>query len=148
MKVTKCDSVLPPVLELRPKDASTARSVPAGQDRVSLSPEARRRQEDVCDRMAQLAWSIAAGTSPVDLARRARGLARAGVAVPPGAAGASGAVTRAHVLEAMKLPRSRIESAIRFSMGAGTTESEIRATLDILARLVEQLREGPATDSE
>jgi cysteine desulfurase len=48
-----------------------------------------------------------------------------GIAVSSGSACSSGKVKRSHVLDAMNVPRSLAESAIRVSIGRGTTESDV-----------------------
>lgn len=63
-----------------------------------------------------------------------------GVAVSTGSACSSGSLEPSHVLRAMGLPPSRVQGAIRFSVGAGTTDSDIDYTLEILPRLVSRLR--------
>lgn len=63
-----------------------------------------------------------------------------GVAVSTGSACSSGSLEPSHVLRAMGLPPSRVQGAIRFSVGAGTTVSDIDYTLEILPRLVSRLR--------
>jgi len=48
-----------------------------------------------------------------------------GIAVSSGSACSSGKVKRSHVLDAMNVPRSLAESAIRVSIGRSTTESDV-----------------------
>jgi cysteine desulfurase len=63
-----------------------------------------------------------------------------GVAVSTGAACSSGTLEPSHVLRAMGLPPRRVQSSIRFSLGAGNTEAEVDRVLELLPRLVERLR--------
>jgi cysteine desulfurase len=63
-----------------------------------------------------------------------------GIAVSTGSACSSGTLEPSHVLRAMGLPSHRVQSALRFSLGAGTTAAEIDRVLDVLPRLVERLR--------
>jgi cysteine desulfurase len=63
-----------------------------------------------------------------------------GVAVSTGSACSSGALEPSHVLRAMGLPAHRTQNSIRFSLGAGNTEEEVDALVDILPRIVEKLR--------
>ena len=63
-----------------------------------------------------------------------------GVGVSSGAACTSGSLEASHVLTAMGLPRERVESSIRFSLGAGTTAAEIEHVLEILPPIVQRIR--------
>ncbi len=63
-----------------------------------------------------------------------------GVAVSSGAACSSGSLEPSHVLEAMGLPRERVEGSVRFSLGRGTTPEEIGRVLEILPPIVERMR--------
>jgi cysteine desulfurase len=64
-----------------------------------------------------------------------------GIAVSTGAACSSGSLEPSHVLRAMGLPPHRVQSALRFSLGATTTEAEIDRVLDVLPGLVARLRQ-------
>lgn len=64
----------------------------------------------------------------------------AGIAVSTGAACAAGSPEPSHVLKAMGLPRERVNSAIRFSLGRDTTAGEIDRTVEAVTAAVEQLR--------
>jgi cysteine desulfurase len=63
-----------------------------------------------------------------------------GLACSTGAACSSGAVEPSHVLTAIGLPAAAARASIRFSLGRHTTESEIRAVLEIIPAAVAQLR--------
>jgi cysteine desulfurase len=63
-----------------------------------------------------------------------------GIAVSTGSACSSGTLEPSHVLRAIGLSSSRVQSAIRFSLGPGTTEAEIDRVLDVLPALVARLR--------
>jgi len=63
-----------------------------------------------------------------------------GLACSTGAACSSGAVEPSHVLTAIGLPASEARASIRFSLGRNTTESEIRAALELVPAAVAQLR--------
>jgi cysteine desulfurase len=63
-----------------------------------------------------------------------------GIAVSTGSACSSGTLKPSHVLRAIGLSSSRVQSAIRFSLGPGTTEAEIDRVLDVLPALVTRLR--------
>jgi cysteine desulfurase len=68
-------------------------------------------------------------------------LNREGFAVSLGSACNSKTFQRSHVLTALGLPRERIESTLRVSLGHPTTEDEIRLFAEAAARLVPQVRE-------
>ena len=63
----------------------------------------------------------------------------AGVCASSGSACMVGSVVASHVLLAMGLPMERANSAIRFSLGQGTTVQEIEETASAIARIVERL---------
>ena len=63
-----------------------------------------------------------------------------GIAVSTGSACSSGTLEPSHVLKAMRLPPSRTQGAIRFSLGSSTTDAEIDRVLDVLPGIVEKLR--------
>jgi cysteine desulfurase len=63
-----------------------------------------------------------------------------GIAVSTGAACSSGTLAPSHVLVAMGLPPSRVQSSIRFSLGSATTDGEIDQVLRVLPPLVDNLR--------
>ncbi len=68
------------------------------------------------------------------------GLDMEGIAVSSGAACTSGSLDPSHVLLAMGQSHETAQSAVRFSLGIGTTEAEIARVLEVLPRLVERLR--------
>ena len=63
-----------------------------------------------------------------------------GICVSGGSACAAQSGARSHVLTAMGLSEERIDSAVRFSLGAETTEEEIRETIRIVKETVSELR--------
>lgn len=63
-----------------------------------------------------------------------------GIAVSTGSACSSGTLEPSHVLRAMGLPASRVQSAVRFSLGSGTTADEVDQVLDVVPRVVQRLR--------
>ena len=63
-----------------------------------------------------------------------------GVAVSTGAACASGSLRPSHVLQAMKLPRNRIQGAIRFSLSRSTTVEDMDYALEKVVETVTQIR--------
>jgi len=64
----------------------------------------------------------------------------AGVGVSSGAACSSGSLEPSHVLTAMGLPRERVMSSVRFSLGRTTTREEIERVLEVLPQIVERIR--------
>jgi cysteine desulfurase len=63
-----------------------------------------------------------------------------GIAVSTGSACSSGTLEPSHVLRAMGLPPSRVQSAIRFSLGIDTTEAEIDAVVGAVPRVLDRIR--------
>ena len=63
-----------------------------------------------------------------------------GIAVSTGSACSSGTLKPSHVLRAIGLSSSRVQSAIRFSLGPATTGAEIDRVLNVLPTLVTRLR--------
>jgi len=61
-----------------------------------------------------------------------------GIAVSNGSACSSGSVEVSHVLRAMKMPKERAVSALRFSFGKYTTEAEVETTLQVLAKTLQK----------
>jgi cysteine desulfurase len=64
----------------------------------------------------------------------------AGIAVSLGSACAAGSAEPSHVLLAMGLDRDAARSAIRMSLGPSTTPEEVDRVVDVLPRLVAQVR--------
>jgi len=63
-------------------------------------------------------------------------LDRAGISASSGSACTSGSIELSHVLTAMGLPDDRVRSAIRLTLGRGTTPDEIHRAIDILAGII------------
>lgn len=74
--------------------------------------------------------------SPLDAEMLILGLDLEGVSASAGSACTSGALTPSHVLVALGLPRETAAAAVRFSLGASTTEADVDAAADALARVV------------
>jgi cysteine desulfurase len=68
-----------------------------------------------------------------------------GIAVSTGSACSSGTLEPSHVLRAMRLPTSRVQSAARFSLGPATTADEIQTVLDVVPSRVARLRQLAGT---
>jgi cysteine desulfurase len=64
----------------------------------------------------------------------------AGIAVSSGSACSSGSVEPSHVLLAMSVPAEFARGAIRFSLGRGNTEEEIRRVIEVTPGILEKLR--------
>jgi cysteine desulfurase len=92
------------------------------------------------DRSGKLCSSFHVRFDGVDSEELLLLLDEAGICASAGAACASGALEPSHVLVAMGLSPSEARSAVRFSLGATTTEAEIDHTLEVLPKLVGQLR--------
>ncbi len=63
-----------------------------------------------------------------------------GIAVSTGSACSSGTLEPSHVLKAMRLPASRTQGALRFSLGPTNTEAEVDHVLRVLPAIVDKLR--------
>ena len=66
-------------------------------------------------------------------------LDRAGVSASSGSACTSGSIEPSHVLTAMGLPEARLKSALRLTLGRGTTWEELERTVEILAGIAARL---------
>ncbi len=64
-----------------------------------------------------------------------------GIAVSAGSACAAGAAEPSHVLTAMGIDPEQSQGSIRFSLGRGTTEADVDATVKALVEVVGKLRE-------
>jgi len=64
-----------------------------------------------------------------------------GIAVSTGAACASGSLEPSHVLRAMKISSSRVDSAIRFSLSRMNSDEDIDHALKVVPETVERMRE-------
>jgi len=76
----------------------------------------------------------------VDSATLLIGMDLAGLAVSAGSACTSGTLEPSHVLQAMGLEERLRGSALRFSLGAATSAEEIERVLEIVPRMVTELR--------
>lgn len=63
-----------------------------------------------------------------------------GIAVSTGAACSSGTLEPSHVLRAMGVPQARTRNSLRFSLGRGTTMTDVDAVISVLPNLVDKLR--------
>ncbi|MCU6709659.1 cysteine desulfurase [Paenibacillus sp. J5C_2022] len=76
----------------------------------------------------------------VDTESMLMNLDMSGIAASSGSACTSGSLERSHVLEAMKLPPERLQSAVRFSFGLGNTMEEIQNAAPLVARIASRIR--------
>lgn len=65
-----------------------------------------------------------------------------GIAVSTGAACAAGSPELSHVLTAMGLSRTRVQSSVRLTVGRGNTEGDVIHAASIVASIVTRLRRG------
>jgi cysteine desulfurase len=63
-----------------------------------------------------------------------------GVAVSAGSACSSGAIEPSHVLRAMGLPRERVASSLRISLGHATTEADVERCAEAMCRHAGRIR--------
>lgn len=63
-----------------------------------------------------------------------------GVACSSGSACTAGAIEPSHVIKALGLPHDRLMSALRLSLGRGTTEADIDGAVDALDRIMRRIR--------
>jgi len=63
-----------------------------------------------------------------------------GIAVSSGAACSNASLEASHVLRAMGVEHAVAQGSVRFSLGRGTTETEIDRVVDVLAEIVTELR--------
>ncbi len=63
-----------------------------------------------------------------------------GISASSGSACTSGSIDPSHVLQAMNIPKNRVRSAVRFSLGYGTEPADIDVLVKNLPQWVERLR--------
>ncbi|MBI3091178.1 MAG: cysteine desulfurase [Candidatus Tectomicrobia bacterium] len=64
-----------------------------------------------------------------------------GIAVSTGSACSSGSVEPSHVLRAMGVDKEYIRGSVRLSLGHGTSAADVDATLEVMTRVVERMRQ-------
>jgi cysteine desulfurase len=74
------------------------------------------------------------------------GLSRAGIAASSGSACTSGSMEPSHVLRAMNVPFTAAQGAVRFSLSRENTDEDIDRVLDVLPRIVADLRGRPPSE--
>ena len=104
--------------------------------RIARSFPAAGQNGDAAPRLAN---TLNVSFSGFDSETMLMALDLAGVCASSGSACMVGSVVASHVLLAMGLPMERASSAIRFSLGQGTTVQEIEETAGAIARIVERL---------
>jgi cysteine desulfurase len=67
-------------------------------------------------------------------------LGHEGVCVSGGSSCASGALEPSHVLAAMGVPPELAAGALRFTLGAGSTETDVDRALEVVPAAVRRLR--------
>jgi cysteine desulfurase len=87
----------------------------------------------------RLANTLNVSFSGIDSETMLMALDLEGVGASSGSACMVGSVVASHVLLAMGLPMERASSAIRFSVGKGTTEQEIEIAAKAIGRIIERL---------
>ncbi len=92
------------------------------------------------DRELRLANNVNVTIPRVDGESLLFALDQEGIAVSLGSACASGAIEPSHVLLGIGRSREEARSSVRLTLGAGTTPEHIETVLQILPRVVEQLR--------
>jgi cysteine desulfurase len=92
----------------------------------------------------RLANTLAISMPGVAAATQVMALDLAGVMVSAGAACSSGKVTRSHVLDAMGVPPTEAECAIRVSLGWSTTDADIDQLVDAWGALYARTRASAA----
>jgi cysteine desulfurase len=63
-----------------------------------------------------------------------------GIAVSSGSACAAGSTEPSHVLAAMGVPAELAQSAVRMSLGRGTTDDDVTRVLEVLPAALQRLR--------
>jgi cysteine desulfurase len=103
---------------------------------IARSFPAAEQNGDTAERLAN---TLNVSFSGFDSETMLMALDLAGVCASSGSACMVGSVVASHVLLAMGLPMERASSAIRFSLGKGTTVQEIDEAASAIARIVERL---------
>jgi cysteine desulfurase len=104
--------------------------------RIARSFSAAEQNGDVAPRLAN---TLNVSFSSFDSETMLMALDLAGVCASSGSACMVGSVVASHVLLAMGLPMEQASSAIRFSLGQGTTAQEMEETAGAIARILEHL---------
>jgi cysteine desulfurase len=103
---------------------------------IARSFPAAEQNGDTAERLAN---TLNVSFSGFDSETMLMALDLAGVCASSGSACMVGSVVASHVLLAMGLPMERASSAIRFSLGQGTTVQEIEEAAGAIARIVARL---------
>ena len=103
---------------------------------IARSFPAAEQNGDTAERLAN---TLNVSFSGFDSETMLMALDLAGVCASSGSACMVGSVVASHVLLAMGLPMERASSAIRFSLGRGTTVQEIEEAAGAIARIVARL---------
>jgi len=92
------------------------------------------------DRRAKVAGNAHLGFRGVEAETLLVALDQAGVCAAAGSSCSSGATEPSHVLAAMGVSRDDALSSIRLSLGFASTDADVDAALDVIPRVVAQLR--------
>lgn len=92
------------------------------------------------DRAQRLANNVNVTIPHVDGESLLFALDQEGIAASLGSACAAGAIEPSHVLLALGRSREEARSSLRLTLGSGTTEEQIDRVLEVLPRVVQQLR--------
>ncbi len=115
---------------LRDLGGALQRKIEAAMDGVALNGHPQRRVPGLVNLSFEGAESDALVLS-LDLK---------GIAVSNGSACSSGTVEPSHVLKALGLPKARVNSAIRFSLGRKNTLEEVEFAVEALQEILVRLR--------
>jgi len=105
-------------------------------ERIARSLPAAQQNGDVTHRLAN---TLNVSFSPCDSETMLMALDLEGVCASSGSACMVGSVVASHVLLAMGLSMERASSAVRFSLGKGTSAQEIEDAANAITRIVERL---------
>jgi cysteine desulfurase len=94
------------------------------------------------DRLPQILSVVAAETDGGAVVIK---LDLAGISASVGSACTTGSTDPSHVLTAMGYPDEEARGALRFSLGRATTDAEIDEAIEVVPRILGEIREGTAT---
>jgi cysteine desulfurase len=114
-------------------------------NRITRTFSAAQQNGDLTHRLAN---TLNVSFSPFDSETMLMALDLEGVCASSGSACMVGSVVASHVLLAMGLSMERARSAVRFSLGKGTSAQEIEDAADAITRIVERLSSLKKAKSE
>lgn len=92
------------------------------------------------DLAGRLSNTVAFTVADTDGIALMAGLDLAGICASSGSACSAGSLEPSHVLKAMHVPDSEANALVRFSLGRGTTESEVDRVVGLLPAVLRQVR--------